>query len=197
MISNHLSLVEQQRPISNELAAQVEQYLAAGGKIEEAQPFNYKPKPITYSNQMPPSPKPFVRRRVEPVPRPSVPLDTRAIERHTLIERVRELASDHPRCEVAMMLGVDRRTVSKIGKEFGITFKAPARGGALNLAHKQVDEARDAKLAERIKAFLELGISRRQCCGKLAIGAKAFERIVAAHGIDYPKLRQGTKQCAA
>ena len=95
------------------------------------------------------------------------------------------------------MLGVDRRTVSKIGKEFGIAFKAPTRGGALNFAHKQVDEARDAKLAERIRSFMELGISRRQCCGKLAIGAKAFERITAAHGIDSPKLRQRANQCAA
>ena len=45
MISNHLSMVEQLRPKSNELAAQVEQYLAAGGKIEEAESCNYKPKP--------------------------------------------------------------------------------------------------------------------------------------------------------
>ncbi|MNG24662.1 hypothetical protein D3C85_1099710 [compost metagenome] len=44
MISNHLNLVEQLRPKSNELTAQVEQYLAAGGKIEEAAPYNYKPK---------------------------------------------------------------------------------------------------------------------------------------------------------
>ncbi|WP_421549165.1 hypothetical protein [Pseudomonas sp. QD4] len=61
--------------------------------------------------------------------------------------------------------------------------------------HKEVDEATDARLAERIRAFLELGITRRQCCGRLAIGNKAFERIIAAHGIDYPKARQGNS-CA-
>lgn len=74
MISNHLSLVEALRPASDELAAQVEQYLAAGGKIEVAEPIGYKPKPITYSNQMPPAPRPFVRRRVEAE---SLPLDER------------------------------------------------------------------------------------------------------------------------
>ena len=63
--------------------------------------------------------------------------------------------------------------------------------------HNAVDEERDAKVAERIKAFKELGISRRQCCGKLAIGNKAFERIIAAHGIDYPKARKGSTSCAA
>ncbi|NWA43843.1 hypothetical protein HX871_07115 [Pseudomonas reactans] len=70
MISNHLSLVEALRPASDELAAAVDQYLAAGGKIEVAEPYHYKPKPITYSNQMPPAPKPFVRRKVEANPLP-------------------------------------------------------------------------------------------------------------------------------
>ena len=50
MISNHLSLVEQLRPKSNELAAQVAQFLASGGQIKVAEPIGYKPKPITYSN---------------------------------------------------------------------------------------------------------------------------------------------------
>lgn len=36
MISNHLSLVEALRPASDELAAQVEQYLAAGSQIGRA-----------------------------------------------------------------------------------------------------------------------------------------------------------------
>lgn len=62
---------------------------------------------------------------------------------------------------------------------------------------READEARDAKYAERIHAFLELGLTRRQCCGKLAICNKAFERIIAVHGIDYPKARQGSTSCAA
>ncbi|WP_256353706.1 MULTISPECIES: hypothetical protein [Pseudomonas] len=41
MISNHLSLVEALRPASDELAAAVDQYLAAGGKIEVAEPIGY------------------------------------------------------------------------------------------------------------------------------------------------------------
>lgn len=70
MISNYLSLVEALRPASDELAAQVARFLAGGGQIEEAAPIGYKPKPITYSNQMPPALKPFVRRRVEATPLP-------------------------------------------------------------------------------------------------------------------------------
>ncbi|MDY7581305.1 MULTISPECIES: hypothetical protein [Pseudomonas] len=123
--------------------------------------------------------------------------DVRDQERLKLVEHIRGLAVNHSKIEVAAELGIDRRTVSKIGKEFGITFKAPTRGGARNLAPKKMDEAKDARLPQRIKAFMALGITRRRCCGKLAIGAKAFERIIAAHSIDYPKARQGSTSCAA
>lgn len=197
MISNHLSLIEELRPASNELTAQIEHYLADGGKIEVAEPIGYKPKPITYSNQMPPAPKPFVRRRVESAPLSMAPLDIRSQKRLVLVERIRELAPTHAKVDVAEALGIDRRTVSNIGQEFGITFKAPTRGGARNLVPRRADEASDAKYAERIRAFLELGLTRRQCLGRLAMGAKAFERIIAAHGIDYPKAKPGRIKCAA
>ena len=197
MISNHLSMVEQLRPVSDELAAQVEQYLAAGGQIEEAAPIGYKPKPITYSNQMPPAPKPFVRRRVEAAPLPLDKNDIRTQARLKLVEQIRQLGVTHTQTEVAAALGVSRRLIYNHAARYDITFKAPTRGGARNLVHNTVDKERDAKFAERIKAFKELGISRRQCCGKLAIGNKAFERIIAAHGIDYPKAQRGSTSCAA
>lgn len=197
MISNHLSLVEALRPASDELAAQVEQYLAAGGKIEVAEPIGYKPKPITYSNQMPPTPKPFVRRKVEAAPLPLDKTDIRTQARLKLAEQIRQLGVTHTQTEVAAALSVSRRLIYNYAARYDITFKAPTRGGARNLVRKEVDEARDAKLAERIKAFLELGITRRQCCGKLAIGNKAFERIITTHGIDYPKARRGSTSCAA
>ena len=197
MISNNLSLVEALRPASDELAAQVAQFLASGGQIEEAAPIGYKPKPITYSNQMPPAPKPFVRRRVEADPLPLDKNDIRTQARIKLTEQIRQLGVTHTQTEVAAALGVSRRLIYNHAERYDITFKAPTRGGARNLVHNTVDKERDAKFAERIKAFKELGISRRQCCGKLAIGNKAFERIIAAHGIDYPKARKGSTSCAA
>lgn len=196
MISNHLSLVEALRPASDELSAQVAEFVAAGGEIKEAPPYNYKPKPITYSNQMPP-PKPFVRRRVEAAPLPLDKDDIRTQARLKLVEQIRQIGITHTQTEVAAALGVSRRLIYNHAARYDITFKAPTRGGAPNLVHNVIDTERDAKFAERIRAFMELGISRRQCCGKLAIGSKAFERIIAAHGIDYPKARQGKTSCAA
>jgi len=196
MISNHRNLVEALRPASDELAAQVAEFVAAGGEIEEIEPAP-PPKPVEYVPQQPPAPKPFVRRRVEADALPLDKDDIRTQARLKLVEQIRQLGITHTQTEVAAALGVSRRLIYNHASRYDITFKAPTRGGARNLVHNVVDKERDAKFAERIREFMELGISRRQCCGKLAIGSKAFERIVAAHGIDYPKARQGKTSCAA
>ena len=197
MISNHLSLVEALRPKSNELAAQVDKYLAAGGKIEEAEPIGYKPKPVSYSNQMPPTPKPFVRRRPPAPPQPLSAQDIRHQERVKQLERIREMAPTHTQAEVVEALGISRRTLYNIAQAHNLTFKGAARGRLTGKDREQDLEARDAKFAERIRVFLELGITRRQACGRLGIANKTFERIIADHGIDYPKARRGCTSCAA
>ena len=197
MISILKNEVERLRKSSNELAAQVAEFVAAGGEIEEAPPYNYKPKPITYSNQIPPAPKPFVRRRVEAAPLPLDREDVREQARLKLVEHMRQLSATHTQTEAAAALGISRRNVYKHATMNDITFKKPERGGANNNYRRDQMGERDAKYAERIRAFLELGITRRQCCGKLAINNKAFERIIAAHGIDYPKARRGSTSCAA
>ena len=196
MISNHLSLVEALRQASDELAAQVAEFVAAGGEIEVAEP-PPPPKPVVYVPQEPPAPKPFVRRRVEAAPLPYAPINPRAEKRTKLIEKVAELAATHTQSEVAQLLKVSRRTLCGMTQEFGIKFKKAVRGGNQDPERQKQVEERDAQFAERIKAFMELGITRRQCCGRLAISNKAFERIIAAHGIDYPKARQGSTSCAA
>lgn len=197
MISNYLSMVEALRPASDELAAQMAEFLAAGGQIEVAEPIGYKPKPIIYSNQMPPAPKPFVRRRVEAAPLPLDRNDIREQAEIKLLEQMRQLSKTHTQSEAAEALGMKRQNLSRVARANGIDFKKPGRGGSRGADYKASQDTRDAQFAERIRAFLELGITRRQCCGRLAIGAKAFERIIAAHGIDYPKARKGCTSCAA
>lgn len=197
MISNHLSMVEALRPASDELAAQVEQYLAAGGNIEVAEPIGYKPKPITYSNQMPPAPKPFVRRKVEVAPLPLAPLDVRTEKRKAQAERVKTMASTLTQTEVSAATGMTPRTLRELARDFGFSFKRASHGGHYGEKWKAETKVRDANYAERIKAFKELGISRRMVCGKLAISNRTLERILDEYGIDYPKARKGSNSCAA
>lgn len=196
MISNHISMIEELRPASDELAAQVAEFVAAGGEIEEIEP-PPPPKPVVYVPPEPPATKPFVRRKAGADALPLDRDDIRTQARLKLVEQIRQLGITNTQTEVAAVLGVSRRLIYNHASRYDITFKAPTRGGARNLVHNVIDTERDVKFAERIRAFMELGISRRQCCGKLAIGSKAFERIIAAHGIDYPKARQGGTSCAA
>jgi len=198
MISNHLSLVEALRPASDELAAQVEQYLAAGGKIDVAEPLGYKPKPITYSNQMPPAPKPFVRRRVEPIePPPPTPLEIQQEQRRKRVKWVMELAPTHTQSEVIEITGIGRRTLLAMSKEFDFKFKRSTHGGHNSPERKKALAERDAVLVERIKAYKELGISRRRVCVKLHITSSTLKRILEAYSIDYPLSAAGGNRCAA
>ncbi|NWD58919.1 helix-turn-helix transcriptional regulator [Pseudomonas veronii] len=197
MISNHLGMVEALRPASNELAAAVEQFLAAGGHIEEGPACGYIPKPITYSNQMPPAPKPFVRRRVDPVPLPFAPLDVRSDKRAKQAELAKALAPTHTQSQASMALGMTSKTLKGLAKDFGFTFKRSEHGGYNGPECKKQLAERNAKFAERIKEFKEQGITQRQAYGRLGISRKTFERILEEHGIDYPKACLGRPSCAA
>lgn len=198
MISNHLSMVEALRPASNELAAAVEQYLAAGGKIEEAEPIGYKPKPVTYSTQMPPAPKPFVRRRVEPVaPPPPTPLERQEEQRRQRVAKVIEMAPTHTQKEVALATGIGRRTLLSMSKEFNFSFKRVHCLPNSSPEQRAAIAKHELILAERIKAYKELGISRRQVCEKLHITNNTLKRLLDEHEIDYPLSRAGGNRCAA
>lgn len=198
MISNHLSLVEALRPASDELAAQVAEFVADGGKIEVAEPIGCKPKPITYSNQMPPAPKPFVRRRVEPIePPPPTPLEIRQEQRRKRVELVMQLAPTHTQSEVIEITGIGRRTLLAMSKEFDFKFKRSAHGGHNSPERKKALAERDAVLVERIKAYKELGISRRRVCVKLHITSGTLKRILEKYSIDYPMSAAGGNRCAA
>lgn len=197
MISNHLSMIAELRSTSDELAAQVAQFLADGGKIEEGPASGYVPKPITYSNQMPPAPKPFVRRRVEATDLPTDPLDARKDKRAEKAEMVKAMASTHTQTEVSAVTGMTLRTLRDLAKDFGFSFKRATHGGHYGEQWRQDTKAKHAEYAERIKAFKELGITRRRVCGKLAISNRTLESILTEYNIDYPKARKGSTSCAA
>ncbi len=170
----------------------------AGGRIEEGPASGYIPKPITYSNQMPPAPKPFVRRKVEaPPPLKADPIDPRADRRAKQAEQAKALAATHTQTEACFALGMTSKTVKALAKDFGFTFKRSTHGGYNGPERKKEIAERDARFAERIKAFKELGLSRRVVCGKLAISNRTLDRILIEYGIDYPKLRLGSRACAA
>ncbi|WP_226455126.1 hypothetical protein [Pseudomonas sp. AF03-9] len=187
MISNHVSLVEALRPKSNELADQVAEFVAAGGKIEVAEAIGYKPKPITYSNQMPPAPKPFFRRRIEPIaPPPPTPLERQEEQRRQRVAKIMELAPTHIQAEVALATGIGRRTLLSMSKEFDFKFMRANRWTCTSPERMKALVEHELVLGERINAYKQLGISRRQVCGKLYITNTTLKKLLEKHSIDYP-----------
>lgn len=198
MISILHNEVERLRPAQEELAAQVAEFVAAGGQIEEGPASGYIPRPATYSSQMPPAPKPFVRRRVEPIKPPEpTPLERQEEERRQRVAKVMELAPTHTQKEVALATGIGRRTLLSMSKEFGFSFKRVHHLPNSSPEHKASIAKHELILAERIKAYKELGISRRQVCEKLHITNNTLKRLLAENSIDYPMSRAGGNRCAA
>ena len=201
IISHELSMIQMNAPRSAELASNVEAFLSAGGAIQELASFKYAPPPIRHEPE--PSKRVAPRRRAAGpnkfgrMTQRDIEREARAKERADLVERIRGLALTMTQSEVQQLTGINRRKLLTLSQDNGFTYKKPTRSGANDSARLEQVAARDARLAERIRAFLELGITRRQCCGRLAIGNKTFERIINAHGIDYPKAHQGSTSCAA
>lgn len=96
MISNHLSMIEELRPVSDELAAQIAEFVAAGGEIEVAEP-PPPPKPVVYVPQEP-------RRRshlfvvgLKHLPCPSTRMTSAPGHASSLLSRYASSASRTPR----------------------------------------------------------------------------------------------------
>jgi hypothetical protein len=65
MISNHLNLVEQQRQSAEVISAQVTQYVAAGGRIDQLKSPPHNPLPPPRSNKI--DPETVLKRRPKPI----------------------------------------------------------------------------------------------------------------------------------
>ncbi|MGN8120379.1 hypothetical protein ACTJK9_01310 [Pseudomonas sp. 22082] len=65
MISNHLNLVEQQRPEAEAISERVAQYLAAGGQIDQLKSPPRNPLPPPRSKKI--DPETVLKRRPKPI----------------------------------------------------------------------------------------------------------------------------------
>lgn len=168
MISNHLSLIEELRPASNELAAAVEQFLAAGGKIDTSGQSKPRPEILAGLKQPPTFHRPAVKTETE-----------------LQVVRIREMAPTMSRRDICEKEGITLGVLKGIASRYGITF--PIRPQMPSPPNK-VDSIRDAFLVVRIKECIESGVSRQQCCIKLKISSTLLYRLIKDYSIDYPKL---------
>ena len=169
MISNHLNDVERRRQDANDLSAQIAQYLAAGGKIQEPAPAPIKVT-STSERKHPPS---FQRPRVKD-------------ETTERVARIRAMAKTLTRNEICDREGIALATLKAIACKHAIKFQVRQKiGTAPNKAPPDVE----ARLVAQINECIAGGMNRSQCCKALAISYNMLDRITRDNEIDFPKLK--------
>ena len=200
-ISSDLNMVKELDPKRHELALLQEDWLEKGGTIEVLAGPSFKPAPVRY--EPPPKPKVVVDQTPKPPTAAAIRQKTRrqqeraersaerAKERADLVDRIRNLAKTMNYSQTMAVTGMSRKALYVIAAEGEFSFQPAAYVGLQNLRRATVDEEKDTKDAERIKAFKEIGLTRNQAMEKAGISFTAFTRILAKFEIDYPKTGRG------
>lgn len=201
-VSTELSMIQMLDPRRHELALLQEAYLNKGGTIEVLQGPSFIPPPVRH--EPPPGTKTTKPKSAPPATTP-VWLDKmaqrdiereerakeRARERVELVERIKKLAETMTYAQAVACTGMSQRNLQKIAVDNGFKFRPAVVRGRGDIKRSVIDEAKDAKDAERIKVFREIGLSRNQALIAAGISYKAFNRLLTKFDIDYPKRRAG------
>ncbi|KPA87328.1 hypothetical protein PF66_06238 [Pseudomonas asplenii] len=166
MISNELSLIQQNETLRASLASAVEEFLAGGGQIDVRQ--------ITASKGV---------SVIERIQTPNFQSSSAKSESDAQARRISELAKTLNREEICEREGLSLGVLRGIAKRYGIQFLAgPKKAYAPNKRKPK----EDAELIEKIKDCMARGITRYQACKELEISSTLIRRIIADHNIDYP-----------
>lgn len=200
-ISNDLNMVKALDPDRHALALQMEAFLNKGGTIEVLQGPSFVPPPVRHEPPPTKKVKPAPVKAAEAMPQPTK-MTLREIEREEraaiaakarveLIEQVKKLAETMSYAQVMDRTGLSRKILYTMAKDHAFSFQPAGYRNGWSANRGVIDEALDAKLAERINSFLEIGLSRNQAQGQCGITFKTFVRILDKFSIDYPKRIKG------
>lgn len=200
MISAELSMIQMLNPIRNSLASDVEAFLKKGGAIEVLEDPSFQPPPERHEPPQRIKSKPAKRESaakvyIDKITQRDIEREERAEQRvkekAERIEYIRSLAETMTYASAILRTGLARRTLQTIATENGFKFQPADHQGRSNLQIKTIDEAKDIQDAERIRSFMEIGLSRHQAMSKVGLTYKTFVRILNKFEIDYPKRKAG------
>ncbi|PIK75009.1 hypothetical protein [Pseudomonas sp. 382] len=167
---------------SIDLEAAKAAFFSSGGRIIVLDGYQYVPLPQ--------------RKHPDPKPRAKVKLEqssqgTRQERAQALAEKVAEMAKTMTCREAAEILKVAPDMLWSMAKRYGFSFVPAAKGRVIV---KEYDDDKDAKLAERIKAMRDIGVSRNQAILHLQIGHTTMSRIIKKFGIEFPPGKRGPQK---
>ncbi|RWU21273.1 hypothetical protein DM813_18975 [Pseudomonas alkylphenolica] len=171
MIDNQI-LVGAQRQA--ELEAAKAAFFASGGQPTVLAGFSYKPPPFRRH----PEPKPKIPKPVKESAR-----QQRNAERTALIA---EMAKTMTCREISQELGIPQNTLWTMSQRCDFKFVPGVQGGRDS---PYTDASEDAKLAERITALRDVGLSRYQVQKQMTICNRTLLRIIKAFDLDFPKAK--------
>lgn len=199
-ISTDLNAIKALDPERHRIALAREEFLSKGGTIYVLEGPRMEPLPPRH--EPPPSIKAKPERR-EAAEQPYIDSITqrdmdreervaqRAKDKAAQITLIRKLAETMCYSQAMMCTGLPLRSLQRIAKQGDFKFQPAVNNGRSNLIPKVIDEAKDAKDSERIKAFMEIGLSRNQAIAQLGTTFKTFTRLLTKFDIDYPKRKAG------
>ena len=161
---------------SIDLEAAKAAFFASGGRIIVLEGFQYVP----FRQRHHPEPKPKEKREVPKRLANQESAQSRA-------DMIAEMAKTMTCSEAAKKLEVSQDSLYSMAKRYGFSFVMAPR---FRPTESKYDEEADAKLAERITALRDVGVSKNQAIKHLAIGHSTMSRIVIKFGIDFPLQRQ-------
>lgn len=163
-------------PQAQALQQQMASYLAAGGTIEVVDGFQGI------------APLPARRDHIAPAPKKPRRATSRRPAQFTDAELalVRALAPIKTITEVSRTSGISRSALATLAAREGFTFKCGKGMGRDALEKSLIPEERRRSLAERIRAFQGLGLTRAQAHGKSGAGKRLFMQICSEYGIQWP-----------
>jgi hypothetical protein len=173
MISLDLNLVRAKDTERAALAAQVAQYLAGGGPVEESPTIVGKPLPSLK----------FVDSPAQVLERNNRRVKAQA-EDIALAEQIRSLAETMTIREVGDTLTMPRDSLRGIARRHDIQFKTASRSEAIKGAYASVEQ--DAREAACLRRYAELGTSLHHAATHSGIGKTRAARLAKDYCITFP-----------
>ena len=153
-----------------ELADQVAQFLAAGGKVEVCKPAGNEPRPPHFGA----------------VPPPRVADPQHKAERD-LLQQARQAAKTMTLNEAYQKLGVSRTTLHRLAKEGGFFFPRHDKERVRREVVRQEKAKTRAALIEKVRAHSRTGLARSAVATQLGISNHLLIRLIQEGGIDFPR----------
>ena len=188
MISNELSVIQQNSALSAELAAAIDGFVKQGGVIAKLEGFVHRPKPEAkpYGRCLPESPVQQAKPKSSGKEKPPAKVPEAALQKILALAPTMKVTS------VERETGVSRYMLNRLAKQHGFEFKK--HDPRPNLQPPQIDLVADALNVLRIKAARDKGLARKQAARAIGISHTMLERLIKDYNIEFPKRPAGSRR---